>query len=77
MLRGGDLVHFQRNLSNKKKICFKSLEMNDSLSTTQILLEDIHFMQKQYHEPLAEFEKSVTLDPLAPKQKNSGSTRGG
>jgi hypothetical protein len=50
-------------LSNKKKICFKSLEMNDSLSTTQILLEDIHFMQKQYHESLTEFEKAVTLDP--------------
>lgn len=62
MLRDGDLVHFQRNLSNKKKIRFKLIEMNDSLSTTQILLEDIHFMQKQYHESLTEFEKAVTLD---------------
>ena len=54
------------SLKHAKKIALKSLEMNDSLSLTYILLATIYFTQSQYDEAITEYKKAVVLDPNDP-----------
>jgi TolB-like protein/class 3 adenylate cyclase/Tfp pilus assembly protein PilF len=56
----------KESLELAKKIAIKSLEMNDSLSVTYVLLGDIYMMEKQYEEAISDYRKAVALDPNDP-----------